>query len=271
MRFLLFYRHVQKKRLCKHSAGFTLIELLLVIVLIGVVSIAAINAFDGNEDQARMNITRLEMAELQKALLQFRRDNRQLPCMVYRAGDYYPNEASMTRLDFSDLPATPSLSDLVAWCDDSLIVSSQDVAQADNGLSILSQFPFPISTNNSDIMWNSSTQRGWNGPYISQDALEDGWGNRYRLLDPELSYGQLYRCLVDGTGYDINGSDLYTCELPDPDDASWNTNYTLPADIARIASAGPDGVFESTTDKYNLLNDDLCLPKGDDLVLCLLR
>src|SRR6056297_1638931 len=84
MGLLLFNRqHHNMQRRQPLQSGFTLIESLMVIVLLGVVSIAAINAFDGNEDQARENLTRLELSELQKALLQFRRDNRELPCQVY--------------------------------------------------------------------------------------------------------------------------------------------------------------------------------------------
>ena len=90
MRCLLFNRQHFCQPENRPQSGFTLIELLLIIVLLGVLAVAAINAFEGNEDQGRLNITRLEMAELQKALLQFRRDNRELPCRVYRAGEYNP-------------------------------------------------------------------------------------------------------------------------------------------------------------------------------------
>lgn len=271
MWFLLFNRfHCTNSGDTTQQAGFTLVELLLIIVLLGILSVAAINAFDGNEDQARENITRLEMAELQKALLQFRRDNRELPCMVYSSGNYYPDETNMTRLDFDDLPATPSTTELAAWCDDSLEDSGNDIAQADNGLSMLNQFPYPITASNANLMWDQNTQRGWNGPYISDDTLLDGWGNRYRLLDPELSYNQLYRCLINGSGDDYElVSGQYDC-LP-PSDISFTTDHVLPADIARIVSTGPDGVLDSSFDADPGSGDDPCVAEGDDLVLCLLR
>jgi hypothetical protein len=120
-------------------------------------------------------------------------------------------------------------------------------------------------------MWNRNTQRGWNGPYISDEGLTDSWGNRYRLLDPELSFNQLYRCLADGAGYDIDGSDLYTCSPPDPGNVNWDSTFTMPADIARIVSAGPDGVLDSELSSYTLPTDDPCVAQNDDFVLCLLR
>jgi prepilin-type N-terminal cleavage/methylation domain-containing protein len=272
MRFLLFVRHnLNDKKIKSCQKGFTLIELLLVITLVAILAIAAISSFDGTEEQGRQNITRLEMAELQKALLQFRRDNRELPCMVYRHGNYSPDKDSMTRLDFADLTATPNLSNYHDWCDDSYVDAGNDVIQPDNALSMLNTFPYPVTTDNTDLMWNRDSQRGWNGPYINVEGLTDGWGNRYRLLDPELSFNQLYRCENDSGSYAIDGTtDEYICLSPN-DPVFDNATDILPADIARIVSTGPDGILDSELSEYTLPVDDPCVARGDDFVLCLLR
>ncbi|MED5510122.1 MAG: type II secretion system protein GspG [Pseudomonadota bacterium] len=286
MRFLLFVRHRFKTQQSQlQQNGFTLIELLLVISLLAVLAVAAIAAFDGNEEQARDNITRIEMVELQKALLQFRRDNRELPCLVYVSSPenrrFTPFisladfASDMERMEFaSDNPTNPSepnsLVTYAQWCSDSLTNTlGQDVIQSDNALSMLHQFPFALEAANSDLLWSQDTQSGWNGPYISQEALTDGWGNPYKLLDPELAYSQRYRCADDGSGgYDMSG-DVYNC-LP-AEDITVAADYPLAGDIARIASSGPNGIFESATSNYTLPGDDPCIALGDDLVQCLLR
>lgn len=280
MRCLLFNRQHFFQPENRPQSGFTLIELLLIIVLLGVLAVAAINAFEGNEDQGRLNITRLEMAELQKALLQFRRDNRELPCMTYRIGDFAPNTVN----DFSEknyegyldsfvVPSSPDTANAeqwADWCRDDFNIAGRAIAS--NALRMVNTFPYQVA-DFSYLLWDPVRQQGWNGPYISREALTDGWDNPYLLLDPELAYNQRHRCLNDSGDYAIS-SDLYDCQpitaLPDP------TGYDLPADIVRIVSTGPNGVLESPTSAYNLLTDDICTPPpsqpgSDDLILCLLR
>jgi prepilin-type N-terminal cleavage/methylation domain-containing protein len=44
----------------------------------------------------------------------------------------------------------------------------------------LNQLPSPLSqltTQGALPAWNKFTRRGWNGPYIDTDQLNDGWGN----------------------------------------------------------------------------------------------
>lgn len=280
MRFLLFIRcNTSANAVKRATAGFTLLELLAVIVLLAILATSALVAYDGTDDEARLNITRLEMVELQKALLNFRRDNREMPCQVFRPGKYNPfldnQYIAMDELDYSDLPATPNATNFQDWCSDSLMQVGEDIKQANNGLSMLINFPYSLTLAKSDLLWSASRQSGWNGAYISSKALNDSWGNPYKLLDPELTYSKRYKCLVNGTGYDLDIDGFYTC-LP-PTDINWNdTTYILPSDIVRIASSGPDGVFQSvrkfTLDATDPVNSkDPCLPQGDDLVLCLLR
>jgi len=281
MRFLLFYRKHPAQKITDSQSGFTLIELLLIVVMIGVLSIAAINAFDGNEEQARENITRLEMAELQKALLQFRRDNRELPCRVYRSGVFNPLELRNSVgdagfIDTFDLPSGGAASDWEEWCGENVTNSGQIVAS--NAVYMLNTFPYVVSDPDlAAFIWNRNTQLGWNGSYISQEGLTDGWGNPYLLLEPELTFNQTYRCENDSGSYAVDGaSGDYICLSPN-DPAFNDTTDILPANIARIVSSGPDGVIKSQLFNYDLegidpdIPDDPCLAQEDDLVLCLLR
>lgn len=301
MRCLLFNRQHFCQPENRPQSGFTLIELLLIIVLLGVLAVAAINAFEGNEDQGRENITRLEMVQLQKALLQFRRDTRELPCWVYLDGVYSPNSDMETVYTFVSEnpsletdPASPaSPEDYELWCSDSLPAQSsppnlppEDVIQAENALTMLNRFPYDDAAYD-EFYWEASRQRGWNGPYVSKDALKDGWGRPYKLLNPELAFNQSYRCKNDGTEKYVfitnseTAKDEYNCKRVM--DSDFDSTFSLPADIARIVSAGADGIYQSLRVDSN--NDfgykpenfnsqaDPCAPakNSDDLVLCLLR
>ncbi len=281
MRCLLFNRPLFCQSDSQRQTGFTLIEILLVIVLLGVVSIAAINAFDGNEDQGRENVTRLEMAALQKALIQFRRDNREMPCMAYLDGRFSPNTinteyGTANYLGFTDdyVPVTipANAAEWQAWCQDDFV--SNGKATSSNALRMLNIFPYDIAGFDF-LLWETSRQSGWNGPYISQEGLTDGWGNPYLLLDPELAFNQSFRCLADAGGtYELSG-DAYDCQ---PITAiSVPADYPLPADIVRIVSTGENGILETVFDETTLDEvavadrDDPCVAEGDDLVMCILR
>lgn len=281
MRCLLFNRQHFCQPENRPQSGFTLIELLLIIVLLGVLAVAAINAFEGNEDQGRENITRLEMAELQKALLQFRRDNRELPCKVYLDGRFSPNTinaefGTANYLGFTDdyspgaVPANAT--EWQDWCQDDFVSNGNIISS--NALRMLNTFPYDIAQFDF-LLWQSNRQSGWNGPYISREGLTDGWGNPYLLADPELAFNQRYRCFADAAGaYDLTG-DAYDCQ---PITAvSVPADYPLPADIVRIISTGANGILESFFDETTLDEADPadrdapCVAEGDDLVLCILR
>jgi len=286
MRILLFCRPASHDNLARYrQSGFTLIELLLIVVMIGVLSIAAINAFDGNEEQARENITRLEMAELQKALLQFRRDNRELPCRIYRPGVFNPldfrnNYGDVGFIDAFVLPAGgASQAEWQNWCLEPVINATNN-RQASNALFMLNTFPYEIADPDlAALTWDRSTQSGWNGPYISQEGLTDGWGKPYLLLEAELTLGQNHRCENDAGSYAVDSSTgNYICvDATDP--AFEPGTDILPADIARIVSTGPDGILDSDISSYDVAKtdpdpsviDDPCIAQNDDFVLCLLR
>lgn len=269
MRLLGNIAHKRQHSICcshpkSKMAGFTLLELLAVIALLAILSAAALVSFDGTDEQARLDVTKQEIAELRKALLQFRRDNRELPCREYRDGNYQPDAVEMTELVFPNTAGWIA-EDYANWC-----INNEPALQEDDALSMLNRFPFGDIEIYKDLLWNSDTKLGWNGPYISKEGLTDAWGKRYRLLDAELDYSQAYRCKAIGTDYDINaGTGNYACLTPN--NAGWDTTYILPANVARVVSTGPNGIFDSVEVGSDYLANDPCIAQGDDLVLCLLR
>ncbi|WP_431066197.1 type II secretion system protein GspG [Methylotuvimicrobium sp.] len=251
------------------NAGFTLLELLAVIMLLGVLAGGALLAYEGVQDDGEDTLARFEMAEIRKALLQFRRDTHELPCRVYRAGDYQADKDNMTELDFAGLPTTPNADEYHAWCRNAF---SQ---QQDSGLSMLHRFPYD-ETDSEHVgkLWNPDTRRGWHGPYINEQGLTDPWGQRYILLDPELTYPASYRCRINSTddGYDTTDDD-YECLSPDDEDFFDPDAHILPANVARLVSLGPNGRLDSEVNYANVNEANWCKPKPseDDLVLCLFR
>jgi len=240
------------------SAGFTLLELLIVISLLAVLAGFSITAYDGVKDDAYYDAAIFEMAEIRNALLQFRRDNDELPCRAYRAGNYNPFTNSLPELDFTTGLASTTAADYKTWCE-----FSND-AQEDNALSMLQRFPYDKLTEAS-LLWNRDTKRGWNGPYVSTNDLNDPWGNRYRLYDAELDYPNGYLCEDDGSGGYKVASNEYNCLHAA--DSAITSAHTLDADIARLVSAGADGLFSGD----NLFNICSAATDSDDLVLCLMR
>lgn len=274
MRCLLFYRQLKlslQRKLLKitalhrqHSiffsrpkskmAGFTLLELLAVVALLAILSAAVIVSYDGTDEQARIDVTKMEMAELRNTLLQFRRDTGAFPCGVYHEpnidGDVRAYSLDLDNMNMPDMPASSAtLSAQSEWCEE-------------NGLIMLTEYPFEFEETEQHKLWNADTKRGWNGAYISRDGLTDAWGNRYRLINPELDYARPPTMCVppDST------AQFYECRpINDPGYVANSAAYSQFGDIARIVSFGPNGNNDS------LSVADPCVAGGDDLVLCLLR
>lgn len=131
------------------SRGFTLIELLVVVALMALMASVAVLSLDSTRPAAEHDATRFEMAEIRKALLQFRYDVRHFP----DAAKGYGDDARLSLLQSCDTDDTtksaPPYYD--AGCEG----------------------------------WDPELKRGWNGPYLSAGGSEDAWGNAYRLLDPD--------------------------------------------------------------------------------------
>jgi prepilin-type N-terminal cleavage/methylation domain-containing protein len=246
-----------------NQQGFTLLELLVVISLMAIVASLMVVSYDSVKSESNADLTRYEMSEIRKALLQFRRDTGELPCRVFRDGFYQPDPAEMG-LVFPDTSGWDQ-QDYADWC--AGFGASGAEPALGSALSMLAIFPYTDLDANAALLWNIDTKRGWNGSYLNQQGLNDAWGNRYLLIDPELDYRQTARCLEDAGNYDIDlVTGYYSCLSPS--DSDWDSGtYTLAANIARLVSSGEDGIYagENSTDPC------LAVDGSDDLVLCLLR
>lgn len=137
------------------QSGFTLLELLTVVALMAVLAGVAISAYDGTQDQARLDATRFDMAELRKALLQLRRDSgsNDLPgAGVYDCTDAANGNPANANPDFN-FPAEAGSNDAdkIAWCQ--------------HPANFWMLFADPFGTG-----WNPDTHRGWRGPYLQRKS-----------------------------------------------------------------------------------------------------
>jgi|GEM_PF-6486612 len=152
---------VSAKRL--PQCGFTLIELLVVITLVGLLAIGIVVSLDGVDDDARERLTKAEMSELRKALLQFKRDVGHFP----GAGSPFP-------------PAEDEILSLLKDC------QSEDEPVDEND-------PYNLTYDAGCRSFNIDTARGWNGPYALPERMDDpaisgyfdAWGRSYRLYDQD--------------------------------------------------------------------------------------
>lgn len=142
--------------------GFTLVELLVVITLVGLLAMGIVISLDGVDDDAMERLTKAEMSELRKALLQFKRDVGHFP----GASSPFP-------------PAEDEILDLLKEC------QSEDVpvdGADENRLTYDAGCLRP---------YNIDTGRGWNGPYAMPERMGDpvisgyfdAWGRAYRMYD----------------------------------------------------------------------------------------
>ncbi|MDZ4097351.1 MAG: prepilin-type N-terminal cleavage/methylation domain-containing protein [Methylophilaceae bacterium] len=189
----------------KAASGFTLVELLVVVTLLGILAIGIVVSLDGVEDDAKERLTKAEMSELRKALLQFRRDVGHFP----DAEGFYD----------------PPVSDPIA-----------DAEAREQKLRLLLKCQPDDTLDNFDegcVGYVIDSGRGWNGPYVLAERLNDVIG----LYDPWDSHYQLF----------------------EPASASPGNGF------ARLVSAGPNKLYDGDHEA------DKCLPKGDDIVLCLVQ
>jgi prepilin-type N-terminal cleavage/methylation domain-containing protein len=233
----------------QRETGFTLLEMVVVIAILASLAGSVVLSMEGAEEMADEQIARSEMMDIRKALLQFRQDTGHFP-----------------------VPASPA--DFSAL--------------------------YEIT---SEAIWNIDTGRGWRGPYLSgvRDGLVDIGDNLTAggAGDPALGSEIARQSGVADPFAHPNAPDADGCTAIEPpndgcllewrdvaneeDRDLWGRPYLLfdlaDTQRARIVSLGANGRYECDRDADNdcdasdvtITGDDLCTPRGDDIVVCLLR
>ena len=231
----------KQRKSAKSALGFSLLELLVVISLLAILAGVALSAYDSVGEDAAQQLTQSEMIEVSKAIKKLKSDTGRMPQTLHPA-------------DFNDL------------------------------------FEMADASHTAFAEWDKDTGRGWRGPYLSRQGvgwvtvcnslLADGSGNvtNCATTDQEKWQGLAdsfqHKPDDNATENDKTDDTLVWRACTDTTNSAcdyrekWGRPYLIfdmDNDDARIVSMGADG-------RYDGINTtDICLPNGDDLVLCLKR
>jgi prepilin-type N-terminal cleavage/methylation domain-containing protein len=258
MRCLLFFL-TQNIKQHTSQLGFTLMELLTVISLMAIIATMAITSYDGTQEQGRYDVTKFEMNQIRKALIQFRQDSgsNDFPMQgVYDCVDIDDITKINPAID-AQLPTEAGTTDAdkIAWCQ--------------HPANFWMLFENPLATD-----WNIDTKRGWNGPYLQRKdgylTLDSNTTNIADIATPVWAIADPYVENQQSTGvqWSVNTDSeiLNKAALP----------YLFLVDLSndyqpRIVSASDDGEFGNHN---NAPADDKCATATAntvDQVLCLLN
>lgn len=261
----MFFLRDKKPRF-KPQSGFTLLELLVVITVLGLIAGAAVLGLNGVTDQSRADATNFEMAELRKALLQFRRDSgsRNFP----KQGVY-----NCTTIPTANFPAEAGATNAeqIVWCQ--------------HPANFWMLFQDPLANG-----WNADTKRGWNGPYIQRKS---GYLDIGDDLTPDASGSPITGVPITKVwGIADPNIKPFVTEILDGDEhLAWRTTTTQAQPYEKYgrpyllfgmdtSTATGDDRLVSMGDngKYDGVGSEVCVPPLDpdtsealDTVLCLLR
>ncbi|RDE18304.1 prepilin-type N-terminal cleavage/methylation domain-containing protein [Motiliproteus coralliicola] len=148
----------------KQQQGFTLIELLVVVSVLAAMATVAVVAVGGYDQRAREELVVTEMKQIASAIYQFKRDTGYFP---EQGGLFASTAANTTNVDKADLGF--------------LFIKPRDEGTVAS------------STPDGDLQspWNINSNRGWNGPYLSNDSIK-----RLRI-DPPGTVANDSNCELD--------------------------------------------------------------------------
>ncbi len=281
MRCLLFFlRNKKSANYCQ--AGFTLLELLIVISLLGLISGMAILSLNDVSEQSRADATQFEMAEIRKALLQFRRDSgsRDFPGQgVYDCDDDPTPNVATTTLNPAIIAQLPSHVTALA-------TEAEKVAWCKHPANFWMLFQNPLANG-----WNADTKRGWNGPYlqrksgyldIGDDLTPDALGspilgtpieNIWGIADPNI---KPFMTELDGDEHLAWRTTLTQINAHDSHGRPYllfgmDTDASTATDDDRIVSLSENGDYDGIGIEPCLSPLDPDTSEAMDSVLCLLQ
>ncbi len=215
--------------------GFTLLEMLTVVALLAVMAGVAITAYDSDADDTTATVlAQSEMAEIAKALRQFRRDVGGWPQVSHPADFSALYVFADTNNDgFEDDFDYPRFDRDTGRGWRGPYLERRGMACVDVNVEIAGQ-PLPASFI----------------PYAKLDT--------FRHANPSPAF----------VWYAVSGSPVCNEPLPGRQGNPYllldmPTDATPQPPSPRIVSTGPDGIYNGTH------ATDACLPNGDDLVMCL--
>lgn len=261
------------------QAGFTLLELLVVIALLAVITSLAVAAYDSDaDDSIAISLAQSEMAEMAKALRQFKRDVGVYP----QTSD--PQISPMLEFHPADM------SQLFVFLDEEENASGNPTSDGLDDVGGYRRF-------------NPDTGRGWRGPYLEQRGVGcasfTGAPNipngivAFAKMDPFHrgyatpgfgwhEYDASNQCQLGGTrlagrqggAYLLLDMDKRACVAEGLDAGLNLVQATARSNDPRlchprVVSTGPDGIYGGAN------ATDVCQPNRsvaagkDDLVMCL--
>ena len=141
-------------RKSNHQAGFTLIELMIVIGLLAVVGGGILVAYQGARNNSESILTKHRLANVRSSLLKFRQDM-----------GYFPGEGPLG-ITATVLPQSEAVPEYHA-----LPTSLEQSRWLTHELNFWMLHTQPIDSTAADFWdWDDESQRGWNGPYLSNKA-----------------------------------------------------------------------------------------------------
>lgn len=220
--------------------GFTLMELLVVIALLALLSVGALLSYDGVNEQANEQIARAEMANISKALKQYKRDVGSYPVRQHAA-------------DFTFLLAD-------AFWDG----ASYDVLPEEDKWDI-----------DSARGWRGPYLENTGDGYVEVGAGLgfDGSGSPIAgavVAEPMRSVADPFTRLPDGVYFVWRPCP--TCDPIDAAEKHGRPYYLFDLDQpkkARLVSAGPNGLLEAGVLAAASCADIYDTATGDDIILCL--
>lgn len=236
-------------------------ELLTVITLMALIATVAMTSYEGTQEQGRYDVTKFEMNQIRKALIQFRKDS---------GSNNFPKQGSYDCTDEANGGAVTQTNSEFSFPVEAGATEGEKIAWCQHPANFWMLFEDPLA-----IGWNIDTKRGWKGPYLQR---KDGYltlsSNTVNLTDittPVWAIADPYTAekTESGVEWSVNTTSeiLTKAALP----------YQLLVDLdnspdiyqARIVSAGDDGEFED----HDEAGDDICTSSVNtaEQVLCILK